>query len=148
MKSIAIKYGIFMFIGFVALFLLMHEVAQIRNYNLRILNGFIHISLIYIAIKKYREKVLNTGNAIVSGVIAGMYTSIIGVLPFTLFIMFYLIGDQAFMEHIKTTVPMGQYLNPLTASLFIFVEGIAISLIGSYIMDRLIDVGRTETSNA
>lgn len=144
MKNIAIKYGIMMFIGFVALFLVMHELAQVRNFNLRVLNGFIHFGLIYAAINTYRNEVLQKSGTVVSGVAAGMYTSIVGVLPFTLFIMFYLIADEPFMNYIQSSIPIGQYFNPLTASLFILVEGIAISLIGSYIADRIIDVKRAE----
>lgn len=144
MNKIAIKYGIFMFIGFTVLFLVMHEVAQIRNFNLRILNGFIHIGLLYAAIREYRKSTSDKSDAIMSGVAIGMYTSIIGVLPFTLFIMFYLIADEPFMQYIQSSVPSGKYLNPFTASLFILVEGIAISLIGSYLLDRLNDVNKPE----
>jgi hypothetical protein len=148
MKRIAIKYGISMFIGFVALFLIMHEVAQVRNFNLRILNGFIHFGLIYMAISAYRNEVLEQSGTVVSGVAAGMYTSIVGVLPFTLFMMFYLIADEPFMNYIQASIPIGEYFNPLTASLFILVEGIAISLIGSYIADRLIDLRKAEASTS
>lgn len=144
MKKIAIKYGIFMFLGFTALFLIMHELAQVRNFNLRVLNGFIHIGLLYAAIREYRRDVMEQSGTVVSGVAAGMYTSIVGVLPFTIFIMFYLIADTPFMEHIQNSVPIGKYFNPFTASLFILVEGIAISLIGSYILDRFIDVNKSE----
>ena len=144
MKKVAIKYGIFMFLGFTALFLIMHELAQVRNFNLRILNGFIHIGLIYAAIREYRKVVMEKSSAIVSGVFVGMYTSIVGVLPFTIFIMLYLTADTAFMEHIKASIPTGKYFNPFTASLFIFVEGIATSLIGSYLLDRFVDINKSK----
>ncbi|TXB63380.1 hypothetical protein [Phaeodactylibacter luteus] len=140
MNKIAIKYGVFLFASFVGLFLLMHEVAQIRDYNLRALNAFAHLGLIYGAIRQYRRENPDSVNNYVSGVVAGMYASIIGVLPFTAFVMFYLIGDTAFMNYIQDTIPIGTYLNPFTASLFVLTEGIAVSLIGSYIVTRVIDM--------
>ncbi|MCR9099129.1 MAG: DUF4199 domain-containing protein [bacterium] len=140
MNKIAIKYGLLLLASFVGLFLLMHEVIQIRNYNLRILNGFAHIGLLYMAIRRYRRENPETVNNYVSGVVAGMYASIIGVLPFTAFVMFYLIGDNTFMNYIQDTIPIGKYFNPFTASLFVFTEGIAVSLIGSYIAVRVIDM--------
>lgn len=140
MKKIAIKYGLLLLASFIGLFLLMHEVIEIQNYNLRILNGFAHIGLLYLAIRRYRRENPDTVNNYVSGVIAGMYASIIAVLPFTIFVMFYLIGDTAFMTYIQQTIPIGKYFNPFTASLFVFTEGIAVSLIGSYIAVRIIDM--------
>ncbi len=146
MKSIAIKYGLIMLAGFIGLFLLMHEVAQIRNYNLRILNGFIHIGLIYAAINEYRKKVVEADGTFLSGVAMGMYTSIIAVIPFAAFINIYLIADEAFMQYIASSIPIGEtYFNPFTTSIFIVVEGLAVSLIGSYIMDRALDLGRSES---
>lgn len=140
MKKIAINYGLLLLVSFVGLFLFMHEVIQTQNYHLRILNGFAHIGLLYLAIRRYRRENPDTINNYVSGVIAGMYTSIVGVLPFAVFVMFYLIGDVAFMTYIQETIPIGKYFNPFTATLFIFTEGIAVSLIGSYIAVRIIDM--------
>ncbi len=140
MNKIAIKYGILLLISFVGLFLFMHEVVQMRNYNLRILNGFAHLGLLYFAIRRYRRENPDTINNYVSGVVMGMYASVIGVLPFTIFLMFYLIGDSTFMNYIQDTIPIGKYLNPFTTSLFVFTEGIAVSVIGSYIAVRVIDM--------
>lgn len=140
MKKIAIQYGLLLLASFVGLFLFMHEVMEVRNYNLRILNGFAHIGLIYLAIRRYRQENPDTVNNYVSGVTAGMYASVVGVLPFTAFVMFYLIGDTTFMNYIQETIPIGKYFNPFTASLFVFTEGIAVSLIGSYIAVRIIDM--------
>lgn len=140
MNKIAIKYGVLLLISFIGLFLFMHEAVQIRNYNLRILNGFAHLGLLYFAIRRYRRENPDTVNNYVSGVVMGMYASVIGVLPFTLFLMFYLVGDTVFMTYIQESIPIGKYLNPFTSSLFVFTEGIAVSVIGSYILVRVIDM--------
>ncbi len=140
MKSIAIKYGIILFVCFAGLFLFMHEVAGTQNYNLRVLNAFFHLSFMYLAIRQYRREHPESANNYISGVAMGMITSFIGILPFTLMLMFYLIGDPEFMEHLQNSVPIGEYMTPLLASLIVFVEGIAVSLIGSYILTRIVDM--------
>ena len=126
-----------MFVGFTLFFLIMHLLGFSRNYNLRVFNGVIHIGLIYMAIKEFhRQEGSNVANYM-SGVAMGMYTSAFGVIGFTIFQLLYLIYDTEFMQAIKATMPIGEYLNPVTTSLFIFVECISISLIGSYIVTRI-----------
>ena len=140
MKKIAIKYGLLMFAGFTAFFLIMHLLGQSQNYNLRIFNGVIHIGLITLAIREYRKTNPEGLSNYISGVAMGMYASLIGVLGFVIFMVLYLSGDTAFMAYIQASFPIGEYLNPITASLFILVEGVAVSLIGSYIVTRIVDM--------
>lgn len=140
MKKIALKYGLWMFIGFTVFFLLMHILGLSKNHNLRVFNGIIHISMIYMAIRDFRSQNKSTVSNYVSGVAMGMYVSFIGVLTFALFQFFYLNIDEVFMQSLIADNSVGAYLTPFTASLFIFAEGIAISLIGSYILTRVIDM--------
>lgn len=140
MKKIAFRYGLWMLAGFTAFFLVMHLLGFSENYNLRILNGIIHISLIFIAIRDYRLQYKDSVNNYVSGVAMGMYASLIGVLGFTIFMLLYLIANPGFLQSLREVNPLGEYLTPITASLFILVEGIAISLIGSYVVTRIIDM--------
>lgn len=140
MKKIAIKYGALMFAGFTGFFLAMHLLGQSQNYNLRIFNGIIHIGLIALAIREYRKANPETLANYVSGVAMGMYASLIGVVGFVIFMVLYLIGDNEFLAYIQASVPIGEYITPITASLFILVEGVAVSLIGSYIVTRIIDM--------
>jgi hypothetical protein len=139
MKSIAWKYGLWMAAGFTGLFLLMYSAGVAHNYNLRILNSVIHIGLLYGAISAYREHTPDKVGNYVSGVAMGMYSSVIGVLIFTLFMGLFLGFEGNLMAHIKETMPVGRYLNSFTTPLFIFVEGIAVSLIGSYLVTRIVD---------
>jgi hypothetical protein len=119
----------------------MHVLGLSSNYHLRVLNGFIHLAFIYFAIQDYRLKFPESVENYVSGVSVGMYTSVIGVALFTLFMCIFLSLDvnQAFFSHLKSGSPMPRYFTPFTASLFIFVEGIVVSLIGSYLVTRIID---------
>lgn len=140
MRKIALKYGLWMLTGFIAFFLLMHLFGLSQNYNLRMLNGVIHLGIITMAIRDFRQLHKNTIDNYVSGVAMGMYASLVGVVGFTIFMILFLALSPGFMEVIKASMPMGDYLNPVTTSLFILVEGTAISLIGSYIITRVIDM--------
>lgn len=144
MRKIAIKYGLLMFAGFTFFFLIMHLLGQSQNYILRVFNGVIHLGLITFAIREYRKQNPDGISNHLSGVAMGIYTSVIGVVGFIIFMVLFLSGNTAFMASMKATLPLGEYLNPITASLYILVEGTAVSVIGSYILTRLVDMNLTE----
>lgn len=148
MKSIAFKYGLWMFAGFTAFFLLMNAIGYSQNYNLRILNSIIHLSLIYLAIRAYRNKNEDTVSNYISGVAVGMYTSVVGVLLFTIFMFLFMTFNVDFMQGIAQSLEMSnKFISPIGASMFIFVEGIATSLIGSYILTRIIDMNLSKAQS-
>lgn len=140
MRSIAFRYGLMMFAGFTVFFLLMHVMSLSQHYYLRAFNGIIHLSFIFLAIKAFqKESPPGTFNYL-SGVAMGMFASVIGVVGFTIFMLLFLIGNPGFMLDLKESLPIGEYLNPVTASLMITMEGIAVSVISSYIITRVIDM--------
>ncbi len=143
MKNIAIKYGLLMFAGFLIFFLTMRGIGLKEVYELRGFNGIIHLGLIFLAIREYRRRREASAGNYLSGVALGMFTSVIGVFLFTIFMGFYLGYDTTFMQNIKQDFPIGKYLTPFTTTLFITTEGIAIGLIGSYILTRLVDFNVT-----
>lgn len=145
MKSIALKYGFWMIIGFTLFFLTMHLLGLSDNYNLRVFNGVIHMSLMYFAIKEFRSQHPDTVGNHVSGTAVGMYSSALGVLGFSIFMVLFLAFSPAFVSQLRNAMPMGSYLTPITASLFILMEGIVISLIGSYILTRVVDMNLVTT---
>lgn len=148
MRNIAIRYGLWMFVGFTAFFFIMHFFGFSQRYDLRIFNGVIHLSLMYLAIREYRNKNRESVNNYISGVAMGMYASVIGVLPFTIVMFLYLVLNPEFMANVTDNADLQRFITPLTASLFIFTEGIAISLIGSYIETRIIDMNMSKTSQS
>lgn len=140
MKQIAIKYGVWMFSGFTLFFLAMHFLGLSQNYDLRIFNAVIHMFLIYLAIKEFFGTKANTGDInYISGVSVGMVTSMVGVVMFTIFMTLFLTASPDFMAKIQKDFAFGEHLSPFSASVFIFVEGVATSLIGSYIITRIIE---------
>ena len=147
MFKLAIKYGLILAFGLTLFFLIMHFLGFSENYNLRILNGVIHLSIIYFVMKAGLSSGAISGENYVNSVFLGMICSFIGVALFAFFQMLYLNFDVAFMTQIKENVSIGEYLNPYTASLVILVEGIAVSLIGSYIIARVIEMRMVKPAN-
>jgi hypothetical protein len=139
MKKIALKYGAEMFAGFALLFLIVHLLGWSQHYYLRVLNGFVHLTFIYLAVRDYRRAFPESHDNYLSGVATGFYTSIIGVVLFTFSMCLFLALNQSFFELLKVQAPFQEYFTPVTASLFIFVEGVVVSLIGSYLVTRVID---------
>lgn len=142
MKNIALRYGFWMFLGFTGFFLLMHLLNLSQNYYLRMFNGVIHIAFLWLALRVWYRDHHEPSDDYTSAVVTGMSTSLVGVLPFTIFMVLFLAYNPSFLANIQSQSPIGQYFTPVTASLFILVEGIAASLILSYIMVRLLEIMR------
>ncbi|MCB0528704.1 MAG: hypothetical protein KDC65_09540, partial [Saprospiraceae bacterium] len=64
--------------------------------------------------------------------------------PFTIFMVLFLAYNPSFLASIQSHSPIGQYFTPVTASLFILVEGIAVSIILSYMLMRVLEIMREE----
>lgn len=142
MKHIALRYGLWMFLGFTGFFLLMHLLNLSQNYYLRVFNGVIHAGFLWVALRTWIREHPEPSDDYTSGVVAGMFTSLVGVIPFTIFMVLFLAYNPAFLANIQSHSPIGQYFTPVTASLFILVEGIAMSLILSYVLVRLLEILR------
>ncbi len=75
-----------------------------------------------------------------SGTSLGVLTSMAAVIPFAVFVGFYLAIDVKTMTHLQENIPhLGSYLTPVTAGVSILMEGLAFTIIASYIITRIID---------
>ena len=138
MKQIALRYGGWMFLGFTAFFLTMHLLNWSQNYYLRIFNGIIHAGGLWFALQTWmRENPDKHHDEYPMGVALGLMTTLVAVVPFAVFMAIFLAYNPGFMASIQAQTPIGQYFNPVTASVFILMEGIAAGLIGSYILMRV-----------
>ena len=139
MQGIAIKYGLMMAAGFVLYFLIMQALGFGGNYYFRIFNALIHLTLITLAIKAFKDQYPDKFNYL-SGVSTGIITSLIGVVPFAIFMLIFLYLTPDFMEGIRSEAEnIGGYLTPFTASLIVLLEGLAVSVLASYIIMRIVD---------
>lgn len=139
MKTIAFKYGILFFAGLMAIFLTSYAFGEGTNYDLRMLNGVLHIGILYFAINSLRAKQPETHQNYVSGVAQGMYVGGFGTLLFTLFIVLFMAFNPEFLAGIQEATNFGERLTPVMAGVFVFMEGVGVSLIGSYLVTRVID---------
>jgi len=128
--------------GFILYFLIMQSLGFGGNYYFRIFNAVIHLTLITWAIKAFKDEYPDKFNYL-SGVSAGILTSLIGVVPFALFMLIFLYITPDFMEGIRSEAEnIGSYLTPFTASLIVLLEGIAVSVLASYVIMRIVDAYR------
>ncbi len=139
MKTIAFRYGFLFFIGLVAIFLISYAVGQGANYNLRLLNGVLHLVILYLAINQLRAKQPGTHQNYLSGVVQGMYAGGFGTLAFTIFMVLFLALNPAFLASIQTVTGFGDRLTPIMAGALIFMEGVGVSLIAAYLITRVVD---------
>ncbi len=139
MTKIAVKFGLIFFAALLVYFLLMRSLDLSDNFDFRVFNGLFQSVIIYLALRTYSRKFPQDWNYL-TGVITGVLTSLIGVLPFAIFQILHLNMNVGFMNHLKENVPyIGQYLNPFYASLIVLVEGMAVGMVLSYICMRIVD---------
>jgi len=128
-----------MMLGFISFFLLMYFLDLAHNYWLRLFFIVIHLSVLTLGIHTYRKSREESVDNHVSGVATGMATSFVGVLGFCIFLFLFLTFESNLMTEINAQFDVDRGVNPITASAFMFVEGISAGLIGSYILTRLVD---------
>lgn len=121
-ERVAIRYGLITFLGLVVYFMLMKWAGLFEIHELRGLNFFILLGGIGYAIKHY--KTINEDFVYFQGLSLGILTTLATVIPFGVFVFFYLVIDVNFMQNIITNEPFGQYLNPYILSFLVVFEGI------------------------
>jgi hypothetical protein len=139
MKTIAFRYGLLFFGGLMVIFLASYLLGQGANYNLRSLNGVLHLGILYMTINRLRAKQPETHQNYVSGVAQGMFTGSFGTIVFTIFMVLFLSLNPAFLTSIQEATGFGERLTPIMAGALIFMEGVGVSLIASYLLTRIID---------
>lgn len=146
-NDITIKYGIIMFLGFLGFFIIMKILSLNSNFNLRILNGLVHLPIVYFAIREYKTRADPGEFTYSSGILIGIQASFVGVLSFALFQFFFLNVDGALMNYIQENAPLGagQFLNPFSASLYLFMEGMVAGMFASYLGMRIVDMQTANT---
>ena len=119
-EKVALKYGLIISLSLVAYFLFMKLVGLFEIHELRGLNFFILFVGVWKALTYYKKRY---GLEYFEGIGLGSLTAIIGVVPFALFIFFYLHADSQFMANIVANEAYGQYMNPYVLAFLIAFEG-------------------------
>lgn len=126
--------------GFIVYFLALYTLGLGHRTEFRIFNGVIQLGFLYLAIRAYYAQHPESIENYMLGVVQGMWASAVGVGVFALFMTIFLLLNPALMEAILQNSQMAEYLNPYSASLFILAEGLVVSMIGSYIVTRVVGV--------
>ena len=114
--------GILTFLFLLFYFLVMramhlHEALILSAFNIIVLLIGIWLTL-NIYSKRIHEKIdFNLGFKM------GLHVTMLAVIPFALFICFYLYVDNAFMDFIKIHTMYGQYFDPNIAALLVCLQG-------------------------
>lgn len=122
-EKVAIRYGLFIFLGLVTYFMVMKWVGLFEIHELRGLNFFILLAGIIYSIRYYKKK-CNTDFVYFQGLSLGILTTLLAVIPFGIFIFFYLQLDVNFMQNLIANEPFGRYFNPFILSFLVAFEGI------------------------
>lgn len=138
MNKISIRTGLWMFASLVAFFLLMYCLGLGFHSELRIFSAVIILLFMYRDIRIFYLKNPESIDNYMSGVTQGMGAAAIGVVGFTIFMTLFLWMNPAFLDTLRQTSSVGEYLGPFTASLIILVEGLVVALIGAYILTRIL----------
>jgi hypothetical protein len=140
MKRIELKFGLYMFLGFLAFFFTMKGLDLYTNVNLRVFNVLIHGSFAFLAMRAFRFHNPDAFEYLTTFAV-GFRTSLIAVIGFAIFQFVYLqFLNPGFMDHVHQNALMGDYLTPAFASLVLVMEGLGVTVFTSYVGMRLLTV--------
>jgi hypothetical protein len=132
-NNIEFKNGILIFLG-IGIFFLVLDVLSLADKNyLRILNAFIVLFGINQTIK---TKIKNGNSDYLENLFSGFKTGVIGIVLgiVGLIIFIYIKGGEAYLDKLSDTFFFGKDNNIIKYCSILFFEGIASSLIGSFVL--------------
>ena len=135
MKSLEkhiLKFGLLTTTGLIVYFLLMRVLGLAEITELRALNALIMFSGVFLTVKTFRSGAFETDFGYLSGIAVGFFTGIVIAISFSLFVGVYVFIDPVFLAAIVADNPQKEFLNPMTASMVIFIEAIASGFLFSY----------------
>ncbi|MCB0488519.1 MAG: DUF4199 domain-containing protein [Cyclobacteriaceae bacterium] len=127
------SYGLRIAAGLIGFFLIMKLVGLSHHVELRLLNLFILVGGVYMALKKFKQSHSDRLNYF-RGLVTGVATASVGSLVFALFLFLYMQSDSSLMQSIIENEPMGRYMNPYIASFIVALEGVFSGLLVTFIL--------------
>lgn len=126
-----LKYGLLIFTGLTAFFIIMKLVGLVHVLELRVLNLFIVGAGIYYGIREYRRQ-YEHGTNYFNSFRFGLITGAVGIIPFAFMMVAYLSASPEFMAEVRATEIMGPYLNPINVGFVILAEGLGSAFLVTY----------------
>ncbi len=136
MKTInkhVLNFGLLVFAGLVGFFLIMEAVGLVHNFNLRILNGVIMFTGIFLCLRTFKRDQFDRPFSYINGLGSGFFVALIASVSFALFMMTYLLLNPTFMESIRQNEPQGIYMNEAAVVMLILIEGVASGVLFTYV---------------
>jgi len=137
-------YGTLVTIALILYFFIIYAFGFIYVTELRVVNLFIQVAGIYLAIKQFRRTHEGHINYL-RAMSVGIGTSFIATSTFVLFLFAYLSLDSNLMSTIKTHAPLGDYLDPYIASFSVWLEGIFSGFLATFIIVNYIHTDNVNT---
>jgi len=134
-------YGTLITLALILYFFAMYAIGLVHVIELRLLNIFIMLGGIYLAMKQYKrthEGHLNYFRALTIGVA----TAAIGASTFAVFLLIYLKIDQQLMQSIISHEPMGRYLNEYIAAAAVTIEGTFSGFTMTYVLLNFVETDK------
>ncbi len=143
------KNGLIMFVSLLAFFLLMNALGLAGTHWLRALNVIFVFVLIRNAIRTYMNHLGNNHYDDFGDFFwIGIRTSLLGIGLFAAFIAIYLDKlDPQFMADLAVKESFGGEITPVSASVIIFIEGMASALICTFAYIQLVKSKTSEQPN-
>lgn len=138
------KYGLMTSLGFLVYFILLDLLGYGDVIYLRLFNAFILFTGVFLGVRQFREQ---TGMrfSYLRGLRRGVQITVAAVLPFTLFMGFYLAFiNPELMEVLAAR--HGKMLNPFVITIATTVEGIASGIGISYMIMQFLKIPREKTA--
>lgn len=132
------KYGLFLAAANIGYFLLMAIFDLETHTWLRVGNFILMFSFIYVSIRSFKHKNYPKFTYL-KGLAEGIYTVLVGYIPFAIFIFIYAAWiDEDFTYSMTDMIPLGQNFMPFAIGFITLLEGIIYGVIFSFtLMQRL-----------
>lgn len=131
-EATAIRFGLYTTAGLIAYFLLMKLFGLVHVVELRVLNLFVLLAGIILALRTLKRQ--QGTIEYLQGIGLGLMTAAIGVITFALFVFIYLQMDPDLMNAIKQNESFGEFLNPYILSFVVALEGTASGFIATFVI--------------
>ncbi len=145
MNAIAWRYAAILFVGQIILFFIVRATGMTDNTSLIIISSLFQLTILYFGIRAYRLSGKSRVGNYLSGVMMGMYIIMLGALAFTIFLNIYLNIDPGYSNALENNATEGvgapeKLMSPLNLSAIVFGAALAVGVVGSYILTRIIDM--------
>lgn len=125
-------YGAIIAICLIVYFFVCYLLGIAHITELRFINFIILLVSIYKSFKQY----IRTHGRLeyFNGLITGVASAFVGASTFTLFIFFFLLLNDGFMQTLMQTAPLGEHLDPYIASFSVWFENIFMGFVATFIL--------------